>query len=108
MNKDQATKRPWSISYKIGDAIICIGEPETNGTDYYGGKLICESVEPSNAKLIVKAVNCHDELVNAINNIEKLSIGFDTSLFNVKQRNAIALIYQNCMNIKQSLQKASQ
>lgn len=64
--KENATPRPWSISYKIGDAIICIGETETYGTDYYGGKLICESVEPSNAKLIVKAVNCHDDLVEAL------------------------------------------
>ncbi len=57
MSKDNSTPRPWSISYKVGDAIICIGETEAKGAEYYGGKLICESVEPSNARLIVRAVN---------------------------------------------------
>lgn len=52
----------------------------------------------ANAKFIVKAVNNHDRLVEALKNIKELSVGIDTSLLTLKQRNTIALIYQNCLN----------
>lgn len=68
MYNTEPTQRPWRISDKVPDAIICIGEPDSH-TDYYGGKLIAESVTKSNAELIVKAVNCHDEFISVIKTI---------------------------------------
>jgi len=46
--KHTPTQRPWRISDKSKDAIICIGEPEQGNTDYYGGFLIAESVNQAN------------------------------------------------------------
>ena len=55
-------------------------------------------LKDEDAKHIVKCVNMHDELVEALENIHKLAIGFDTSKLNINQRNTMALIFQNSIN----------
>lgn len=56
---NQATPRPWK---SIGRDIETVtGDPVAST---YG---LNDSEEKANAKIIVKAVNCHDELVEALN-----------------------------------------
>lgn len=64
--KRQATKRPWIVSdnkFEIteidNDSIIC-------ATDFID---IPKKIYKANARLIVKAVNCHDELVEALKGV---------------------------------------
>lgn len=72
MTKDQATKRPWDMKFNTNLT--------GNGTSNYGYQLrgnnkkesICVDLNESNARLIVKAVNCHDELVEALKMMVKI------------------------------------
>lgn len=63
----QATKRPWSID-GFDLASIIVKNPSENGwlkvVDCNGEFPINENL--ANAHLIVKAVNCHNELVEAL------------------------------------------
>jgi hypothetical protein len=58
-SQDTGTKRPWSYRSEKDNRTIIIG----------ANKIIAEVVgydeSEANARLIVKAVNCHDELVEA-------------------------------------------
>lgn len=53
-------------------------------------------------KEVNKRVLMHDELIEALETINKLAIGMDTNNMNTKQRNAIALIYQNTLDALKS------
>lgn len=64
----------------------------------YQLKIMNDNFVPSTVEKIVKAVNCHDDLVEALENIKKIAIGFDTSHLTKHQRNSIALIFQNTNN----------
>lgn len=61
---DKATPRPWAVgpSYTVGQRIIAVKTSESIVQVY--GKTESESI--GNARLIVKAVNCHDDLLAAL------------------------------------------
>ena len=70
------------------------------------GEVLAFATTEANAKLIVTGINCYQTMVDAINNIEKLAVGFNTDKLTVQQRNTIALIFQNTVNVKQVISKA--
>ena len=78
MNKtnDGTTPRPWRVH--LGRSVMTWVTAESpkglegikgatgeESTEYYGGNMIAESVTPANARLIVRAVNAHDDLLAA-------------------------------------------
>ena len=73
MREDKATPRPWQ---SLGDgSLIAI-------TDEYGhtiARLPREGCQIANAELIVRAVNNHDVLVEALWNIDKLYYSDDSA-----------------------------
>lgn len=76
MIKDQATPRPWHTGRGLLVPDWCIYDKENNLV------LSFEETEEgkANARLIVKVVNCHDELVGALKNtIELLKFVSDGS-----------------------------
>ena len=66
MTKDNATPRPW----KVSDLNKCRIVADDNAGRYvaitYHDMLHNTEMNEANAQLIVKAVNCHDELVEAL------------------------------------------
>lgn len=68
--KDQATPRPWEIKLYHQDEInivSCIDGQYRSIADIVGAM----PIDMENARLIVKAVNCHDELVEALKEAKK-------------------------------------
>lgn len=59
MSDKEATARPWRVSSDKG---TIIGDDERLLANAWVGPRPCEECE-ANAALIVRAVNCHDELV---------------------------------------------
>ena len=65
MTKDNATPRPWDYGYKTdkyspdGELLI-IQKKSVKGMQKVICGSFCDNDAEANAKLIVKAVNCHD------------------------------------------------
>ena len=93
MNKTTHTPTPYYLT-KTKEHIV-IQSSKINEDNF-----VCYMQEPIkqdliNAKFIVKACNSHDELVEALKNIQKLVIGIDSTGLTLNHRNTLALIFQN-------------
>lgn len=80
-NKNQATPRPWNYS-QYGNQIQIYSERYNDkGEKFALPDLICRyelvgnANNKSNAQIIVKAVNCHDELLGALEAVSKCNRG---------------------------------
>lgn len=63
------TARPWRIGRPgavVADEPVLEGPCGSDDRGYYGGYLVCESITPSNAALVVQAVNAHDNLMTLL------------------------------------------
>ncbi len=70
---DRATPRPWCSDERANNTVVIEGPDNPDATkpaeEYNGGKVICIMLGPdaaANAALIVRAVNAHDRLVEAL------------------------------------------
>lgn len=82
MTKDQATKRPWENNIK--DFICANDKDNTPICRMFSetGSLYPNS--EANARLIVKAVNCQDELMKALQAIETDSNNPECTMENIR------------------------
>ena len=66
MTKDNATPRPWKVSDLDKFRIVADDNAGRYVAITYHDMLHNTEMNEANAQLIVKAVNCHDELVEAL------------------------------------------
>lgn len=106
MKPDQATSKPWQIGIDIvnhiydanSDKLICICN--TQG-------IAVREVE-ANARLIVKAVNCHDELVDILDNVNEFLLELERQgATRVQIASDLRIkLDECCIKAKQALAKA--
>lgn len=71
MSKPKFTPGPWRVG-KHGSVVSDAPVPEVHGSDaieYYGGHVICETITPSNARLVAAS----PELLEALSGLLKLA-----------------------------------
>lgn len=101
MSQDQATPRPWKLE---GDKMSVSNINNEGVCDCYFGvpaNTYVEGKYEANARLIVKAVNCHDELVEAL----EIALGY-AEIQNSEYDGQDKSISKDIELIKQALAKA--
>jgi len=67
MGKAKHSPLPWRLG-DLADSIVCdsLDGLPCKSTRYYGGTLVCESCQIADREFIIRAANCHDMLVEVL------------------------------------------